>query len=137
MKRLLMISMILLIPLTAIAGKNQPPPSKETIADKNAAKAAVANCVDNIEVLDGVPERPYTILSIVSEKPLWEFTSHDKLLRNLKKKACKLGADALIKYECHEVTEGGSRISGSQDNVRGRGSIESVPVCTGTAVKWK
>lgn len=137
MKRLLLISMILLIPFVAMAAKNQPPPSNETTADKDAAKAAVTDCIDTIEVLDGVPDRPYTILTIVSEKALWELTGPEKLLPKLKKKACKMGADALIKYECHEVTEGGSRISGSQGNVHGHGDIDSVPVCSGTAVKWK
>lgn len=137
MKRLLVVSLIVFIPLATMAAKNQPPPSKETIADKEAAKATAEACVDSIEVVDSVPNRAYTIISIVSEKPLWEGTGYEKLLTKLKKKACKLGADALIKYECHEVVEGGSSVTGRNGNVHGHGDIDSVPVCTGTAVKWK
>lgn len=133
MKRLLVIAALILIPLGAMAGKNQPPPDNETVANDKAAKAAVVDCIDSIEVLDGTPTKPYAIISVVSEKPLMDTTGPEKLLPKLKKKACKLGADALIKYECHEVTEGGSYLG----HGHGYGSISSVAVCSGTAVKWK
>ena len=136
MKRLIVILIIVMIPLSTMAMSKQRPNGNNN-AENDATKSAMENCVNTIEVMDGTPSRPYNLLSILTEKPLLGGTNTEKLLGKLKIKACKLGADALIKYECHEVTVGGSNAFGNRNTVSEHGHIDVVAVCTGTAVKWK
>jgi len=132
--RKLIIVLCLLIPSIAFAGRFQPPLTEEGQAQKESTKS----CVESLTVIDGEPSKPYSVISPLSAKANFFFTnSYDKLFPSLKKKACKLGADALIKYHCYQVSESDGHVYGNKKNVSGWGSSDSVAICDGVAIKWR
>lgn len=90
----------------------------------------------DMEFIEGTPKRPYVIVSPISASGgagLFARKSQDQLFETMKKKACKLNADAVIKLECHDTKQ-------SVANVYTQGGSAQevvVPSCSGLAVNWK
>jgi len=79
-----------------------------------------------LEVIEGKPGRKYEIVSPVSS----DKTNNEKAFADLKKKAEKMGADAIIDLHC----KAGEKIRTGLLQIRMLGQSSS---CEGTAVKWK
>jgi len=124
-----------LIPLLVFAGQYDKPSDKEKEVTVDAQKKAVKTCVDSLELFEGTPPKPFIVLSPISVKSGSGFLtkSTEQVFLDLKKKACKMGADAIMNYSCAYVTVGKSLFHDDH----GKGRIESVPACFGTAIKWK
>lgn len=59
--------------------------------------------VDSVKVLYQEPKRPYEVLAFVQSNKSWEMSSSADVA-DLRKKAAKVGADALIVTSVHGVT---------------------------------
>ena len=129
MKKIWLVLLLLLIPTLVFSVQPRIKKSSD-----NSHK----NCVNNLVITEDKPSRPYNIISPLSVKANFFFTnSYDKLFPALKKKACKLNADAIIQYKCYQVNESDGHIIANNDKASGWGSSDSVAVCEGVAVKWQ
>jgi uncharacterized protein YbjQ (UPF0145 family) len=79
-----------------------------------------------LEIFEGKPGRKYEMVSPISS----DKTNNEKAFADLKKKAEKMGADAIIDMHC----KAGEKIRTGLLQVRMLGQSSS---CEGTAVKWK
>ena len=127
--RCLLIAVMLLLPISSSAFTF----SKE-----------VKECVKSIEVIEGDSARPYTFISPVRAKKGKGITglftgksAIDRAFASIKEDACEKGADAIIKFQCNEAITGSGSVHGDANGVDGSSSVGTVPVCVGTAVKWK
>ena len=78
-----------------------------------------------VEMIDGKPDKPYSIISPISA----DKDSVEKAYAKLKDKAVKLHADAVIEIEC----EAGQKVRTGLLQLKTMGSSS---VCQGTAIKW-
>lgn len=78
-----------------------------------------------VEMLEGTPSRPYSIISPISA----DKGSVEKAYAQLRNKAEKMHADAIMEVEC----EAGQKIRTGLLQLKTLGSSS---VCQGTAIKW-
>ncbi len=80
-----------------------------------------------VEMIEEKPSRPYSVITPLSS----DKSSLEDAYADLRKKAAKLGADAVIEYQCNK----GQKMRGG--GVFGIGQKVTVKAgCEGKAVKW-
>ncbi len=104
---------------------------------------AVAQACD-VEIVEGTPSKAYSILSPLSASAgagVFAKKNREQLFETMKKKACKLNADAIVKFECHDTEQSIANVNTHAQGFgqTGTGSAQNVvvPSCSGLAVKWK
>ena len=99
------------------------------ISNLRAEKQATAPTAnpDSVEIfMKGQgPTRSFRLMTPISEKA----KNDQEAFKKMKKNAAKLGADAVVDYECEAVTKG--YVYG------GWGGSGAQSVCHGSAVKWQ
>lgn len=79
-----------------------------------------------LEIFDGKPNKPYSLISPISA----DKDSTDKAFEKLKAKAINLHADAIIDMNC----QAGEKIRTGMLQIK---TIGTAAVCQGLAVKWR
>lgn len=82
-----------------------------------------SNAKAEIEVVEGKPNRTYTVVSPISS----DKKSAESAFADLKAKALKLKADAVIDYSC----------TAQQSTRMGLYKVRASAICQGVAVKWQ
>lgn len=80
-----------------------------------------------LEAIEGKPTRKYSVLSPISAS---KGTTVEKSFADMKTKAEKMGADAIINYSC----TAGEAVNGGLLRIRLAGTKAT---CQGTAIKWQ
>ncbi len=107
MKTLLILFAILFISLSSNAGDKKDPLT--------------------IEMIEGTPTKQFNVITPISS----DKSSLEDAYADLRKKAAKLGADAVIEYECDK----GSKARGG--GIFGIGHKTTIKAgCAGKAIKW-
>ena len=98
----------------------------------------------DVEIVEGTPSKAYSILSPLSASAgagVFAKKNREQLFETMKKKACKLNADAIVKFECHDTEQSIANVNTHAQGFgqTGGGYAQSVvvPVCSGLAIKWK
>lgn len=98
----------------------------------------------DVEVIEGAPARAHSIISPLSATAgagVFAKKTRDQLFEAMKKKACKLNADAIVKFECHDTEQSianvNTRAQGYGQTGGGYAQTVVVPACSGLAIKWK
>ena len=125
--RILLVCLALLLPVTSLA-----------------ANEAMKSCMKSIQIIEGVTDRPYTMVAPVRGKKgkgivglVTGKSAIDRAFEKMKKQACKKGADAIIRVNCSEAVVGRGSYRSNEHGGSGDSRVDTVPVCTGTAIKWK
>lgn len=86
----------------------------------------IAQNVFAVEIVEGKPDRKYSVLSPISSNK----ANSEKAFLDVKNKAEKMGADAIINWSC----DAGEAVNRGLLKIRFGGVSAK---CEGTAIKWK
>lgn len=124
MKRAIIIAIVLIIPISALSAT-----SRYQNSEAEKVNAAVQEI--DIPTFTGEPECKYKIISPVSGTS----SSADRAFGIVKRKATKLGADAIIQLKTEMVPQGSSSSWLNKNGGSGFGSVSTSPVVSGLAVR--